>query len=67
MVSDRLLELLLKAHMPKLFRENHAITAQAEVTVEDMKREQDAMTPARVREITNALLPRLMAVNQPKA
>ena len=59
--SDRLLELLLKAHMPELFRQNHAITVQAEVTVEDVKREQDAMTAARVREITNALLPPLTA------
>ena len=64
MYSDRLLEILLKGHMPETFRENHAIAVKAEIQVEEVKREQEAMTPARVREITNAMLPKLMALGK---
>jgi len=50
--------------MPETFRENHAIAVKAEIQVEEVKREQEAMTPARVREITNAMLPKLMALGK---
>jgi hypothetical protein len=41
-----------------------AIAVKAEIQVKEVKREQEAMTPARVREITNAMLPKLMALGK---
>jgi len=53
-LSDRLLEVLLKAHLPAMFRESH----QVEMTVTG-KVKVETVTPQEVLDINTALLPRL--------